>query len=196
MDAVEFLKKYHKLCDYRSCDDCPLLKRVDGFKTCLAGERNGYEERVVEIVEKWSKEQENKMTKAEAIELLSNDAFKLCMVQLRDPFFKECYEALNMAIEALQQEQSEDCISRADLQELFNVTTTSLMDKIDQKDIEHLVRACLMVTEMIQDAPSVVPKRGKWIEIDEYSECSCCGAESCGETPFCPYCGARMESDK
>ena len=104
MDAVEFLKKYHKLCDYRSCDDCPLLKRVDGFKTCLAGGRNGYEERVVEIVEKWSKEQENKMTKAEAIELLSNDAFKLCMVRLRDPLFEECYEALNMAIEALQQE--------------------------------------------------------------------------------------------
>lgn len=45
-------------------------------------------------------------------------------------------------------------------------------------------------------ATAGVPKRGKWIEIDEYSECSCCGAESCGETPFCPYCGARMESDE
>lgn len=91
------------------------------------------------------------MTREEAIELLR----ELSNFVATPP---ETDEALNMAIEALQQEPSEDCISRADLQELFNVTTTSLMDKIDQKDIEHLVRACFMVTEMIQDAPSVVPK--------------------------------------
>ena len=58
-------------------------------------------------------------------------------------------------------------------------------------------------TEAVEEALNVAiealeqePKRGKWIEIDEYSECSCCGAESCGATPFCPYCGARMESDE
>lgn len=44
------------------------------------------------------------MTKAEAIELLSNDAFKLCMLQLRDPLFEACYKALNMAIKALEQQ--------------------------------------------------------------------------------------------
>ena len=44
------------------------------------------------------------MTREEAIELLSNDAFKLCMVQLRDPLFEDCYEALCMAIDALEQE--------------------------------------------------------------------------------------------
>lgn len=99
MDAVKFLKKYHKLCDPRSCDDCPLLKRVDGFKTCLAGERNGYEERVVEIVEKWSKEQENKMTKAEAIELLVNATYSEEW-QGNEKLTK----AQHMAIEALQRE--------------------------------------------------------------------------------------------
>ena len=88
------------------------------------------------------------MTREEAIAQLNN---------VRDSISEE---AIDMAIEALEQEPCEDCISRADLQKLFNETTTSLMGKIDQKDIEHLVRACLMVTEMIQDAPSVVPKGG------------------------------------
>ena len=99
MDAVKFLKKYHKLCDPRSCDDCPLLKRVDGFKTCLAGERNGYEERVVEIVEKWSKEQENKMTRQEAIYQIKNLA-----VLSSEKDMASITEALEMAIEALEQE--------------------------------------------------------------------------------------------
>ena len=63
------------------------------------------------------------------------------------------------------------------------------------KALEHLLLPRIIIGQGEKE-PSVVPKRGKWIEIDEYSECSCCGAESCGETPFCPYCGARMESDE
>lgn len=102
MDAVKFLKKYHKLCDPRSCDDCPLLKRVDGFKTCLAGERNGYEERVVEIVEKWSKEQENKMTKEEAIAMIEDDKKRH-----HDELSGRYRAALTMAIEALEHDKKE-----------------------------------------------------------------------------------------
>lgn len=45
-------------------------------------------------------------------------------------------------------------IEREALQKLFNEVSTSLLCKKElAKDTEHMVRAFLMVTEMIQDAP-------------------------------------------
>lgn len=42
------------------------------------------------------------------------------------------------------------------LQNLFNEVSTSLLGKPDlAKDVEHMVRAFIMTTEMIQDAPTV-----------------------------------------
>lgn len=157
MDAVKFLKKYHKLCDPRSCDDCPLLKRVDGFKTCLAGERNGYEERVVEIVEKWSKEQENKMTKAEAIELLVNATYSEEW-QGNEKLTK----AQHMAIEALEREPSEDCISRQN-------TLDALYDKGSSMTAwgEVLAMKWSDIQKCIEQLPSAEQKHGKWIPVTE-----------------------------
>ena len=66
------------------------------------------------------------------------------------------------------------------------------IEALQQQRQEILPKHCI-VPSGDYVATAGVPKRGKWIEIDEYSECSCCGAESCGETPFCPYCGARMK---
>ena len=137
------------------------------------------------------------MTRERAVELLKEIQFCCDLENCRNAWdCEECVEAWEMAIKALEQEPSEDCISRADLQELFNVTTTSLMDKIDQKDIEHLVRACFMVTEIIQDAPSVVPKRGKWghyLKEGLKWKCSECGSRYTVPWSYCPNCGARME---
>lgn len=46
-------------------------------------------------------------------------------------------------------------IEREPLQKLFNEVSTSLLCKKELvKDTEHMVRAFLMVTEMIQDAPA------------------------------------------
>lgn len=42
------------------------------------------------------------------------------------------------------------------LQKLFNEVSTSLLCRRElAKDTEHMIRACIMVTEMIQDAPTV-----------------------------------------
>jgi hypothetical protein len=53
------------------------------------------------------------------------------------------------------------------LQQIFNEVSTSLMRKPAlTKDIEHMVRAFLMTTEMINDAPTIEVepvKHGTWI---------------------------------
>ena len=68
------------------------------------------------------------MTRQEAVELLSNDAFKLCIVQLRDPLYEACYEALEMAIEALEQEET-----------LQNLTEPNKSDLISRKDLINVI---------------------------------------------------------
>ena len=209
MDAVKFLKKYHKLCDPRSCDDCPLLKRVDGFKTCLAGERNGYEERVVEIVEKWSKEQENKMTKAEALELLRGDAFKVCAVDLCDNSCEDCYEALYMAIEALEQEPtaeySSDVISR---QAAIEAVHSYFKDKLDgwpteeteegyevycdMDKIDALLSDNKYLTKRIDAIPSADRPKGHWVDDDEQQILMKKFIEKGENWKVCNICGAGM----
>lgn len=48
---------------------------------------------------------------------------------------------------------------------------------------------------------------GEWVEriepltwceddVDVYYECSCCGTQSHGQSPYCPNCGAKMKGDK
>lgn len=47
-------------------------------------------------------------------------------------------------------------------------------------------------------------KHGRWIEkqqaisyceddVDVFYKCSVCGCQCCGESPYCPNCGAKME---
>lgn len=105
-------------------------------------------------------------------------------------------------------------IEREALQNLFNNVSTSLLSRGElAKDVEHMVRAFLMVTEMIQDAPAadVAPVRhGRWVhcryencsEQFEIVKCSCCGHEAYAMAfyvrggNYCPNCGARMDGAK
>ena len=108
-------------------------------------------------------------------------------------------------------------IDADDLHKLFGAVTTHLLSKPElSKDIEHMVRAFIMTTKMIEDAPTVdaVPVRhGKW----EYGEdesgydgyyCSKCfghvrwyrkaGEQSINfikKYNYCPNCGARMDAE-
>ena len=89
------------------------------------------------------------------------------------------------------------------LQKLFNEVSSSLLCRRDlAKDTEHMVRAFLMVTEMIQDAPTVdavpVVRSGRWIEEDGIQICSECGEEHEWEdyrAPYCDTCGAKMNKE-
>lgn len=54
----------------------------------------------------------------------------------------------------------------------------------------------------VVNAPTIEPKQGEWIEVDDYfirCKCSICGWEShkyeddVYGMPYCPNCGARME---
>lgn len=93
--------------------------------------------------------------------------------------------ALDMAINALEQEPSEDLISRQAVIEICN----------EEWDSDLLV-------ERIEQLPSVKqePKTGHWIPTYGNVKCSVCGSvkesRRVGKaTHYCDFCGARMESE-
>ena len=60
------------------------------------------------------------------------------------------------------------------------------------------------LAEFIASAPTINPDdlrpRGRWIPHDDEMfgmtcECSACHIETCGDTPYCPNCGAKMEGE-
>lgn len=38
-------------------------------------------------------------------------------------------------------------------------------------------------------------RHGRWIHTTGYDKCSLCGHYELGTTPYCPYCGARMNAE-
>lgn len=105
--------------------------------------------------------------------------------------------SLTMAIKALEQQPSEDCISR---QAVIDYAKDTCLDLYKYEDTE-------MFCDEIKAMPPVTPQRpkGKWIKVlehmDEFGsawhyECSECRARSYkGYKPlerYCPKCGAEM----
>lgn len=99
-------------------------------------------------------------------------------------------EAVYMAIRALKQESCDDAISRKDA--IDCVSAISMCDPIiAQTKLKRLPKVF------------VKPRTGHWVynsetDLANCSECGCkCAYDNLGriETPFCPNCGAKMESE-
>lgn len=64
MNAVEFLKTLHRMCD-RHCTNCEFGKRLCGFVTSCTVWRKTHPEEAVAIVEKWAAEHPVKTRQSE-----------------------------------------------------------------------------------------------------------------------------------
>ena len=97
-------------------------------------------------------------------------------------------DAYKMAIEALEQQPCEDCISRE-----------AVLDLCDSKDPEYKVR---YFKEDVECLPPVTPrpKTGRWTRVTDKAghlvwECDC-GWQQRFYTNFCPDCGIKMQEKK
>ena len=90
---------------------------------------------------------------------------------------------------ALEQESCDDCISRKEVIQIIN-------DFSYKNEHEET-----LINERIKNLPSIQPKpkTGHWInkyhEVFKYY-CDKCGTGSDLRTPYCPNCGAKMESEE
>ena len=101
----------------------------------------------------------------------------------------------DMAIKALEQQPSDDCVSRqavlAGINDWWGITATSGEPTL---------------CDYIRELPPVTPtrKKGKWIEEPNcWLRCSCCNSHhphmsiyAIRGSNYCPNCGAEMESEE
>lgn len=125
------------------------------------------------------------MTRKKAIDILQG--------AIKKPNTKDGYlgQAIDMAINALEQEPCEDAISR---QVVLDCLTANGLKKFD---------FILDARDKIKNLPSVKPqesKTGHWIRVTDKAghlvwECDKCGWQQRYNTNFCPDCGVKMEGE-
>ena len=108
--------------------------------------------------------------------------------------------AFNMAIKALEQEQSGDAISR-------QMAIVALDNKMSSLENVGMRIAMKIAKDIIHDLPPVNPQEPKtghweWLTEDKY-RCSNCNSETkvdeCLNEPmyeFCPFCGCPMVGEE
>lgn len=128
------------------------------------------------------------MTNEEAIDCNNNlkEYMKITDKTSEYKFLQENYEALDIANKALEQQPSDDCISRAQ-------ALHACCDEWN-KDYKAIMKS-------IRQLPSVTPQQkiGKWIADYRIWKCSNCDASfdtwrhEIVYNKYCPNCGAKME---
>ena len=100
------------------------------------------------------------MTREEAINVLYG--IKADNLNLADAYTKDKYDALTSAINALEQEPCDDCISRQAAQDYI----AKYLSQFLYNDVREAVET---IDEYIGELPSVTPKpkTGKWIPVSE-----------------------------
>lgn len=115
--------------------------------------------------------------------------------QIENVFMRRDFEAKELAIQALEQQPCEDCISRQAVIDAINFEDEWLFDaKSHNADTKIAFSA---IKSKISELPSVTPQRpkGKWIKI-EYDvctfiyKCSKCGMRVVNPYKYCPNCGS------
>lgn len=130
------------------------------------------------------------MTNERAVEILNLD------LDILGQYGDETAEAYKMAIQALEQQPSEDCISREEVQDLISRWLSDYL-------LDETREALETINYKVGDMPPVKPKRpkGKWMECggDEpwlkgYC-CSLCNFTTTQKYDYCT-CGAEMEVEE
>lgn len=152
------------------------------------------------------------MTRKEAIKILNKYDLNFCDIDGNPIPPQDLAEAFDMAIEALEQEPSEDCISRQDVVTEIHKYFVEEIDKTptgidedgdevytDMPTVNSLLACNKELSKRIKALSSAEPKRGKWLDYLEEGlkwECSECGSKFTTPWHYCPNCGARMELKK
>jgi hypothetical protein len=116
-----------------------------------------------------------------------------------DEAYKDIIEALDMAIEALEQQPCDDAISREAVDKYIIKLMSGYLYEEERERLEEF-------SAYIWELPSVTPTRpkGRWLEQQDihkhhygWSFCSECGAflMSSDGANYCSCCGSKMEVD-
>ena len=103
----------------------------------------------------------------------------------------EYQEAKARAIQALEQQPSEDCISREEVQDLISRWLSDYL-------LDETREALETINYKVGDMPPVTPneKVGKWIVISceptDIFKCSECGMRVINPYRYCHSCGTKM----
>lgn len=104
---------------------------------------------------------------------------------------KDC---VRLAINALEQEPCEDCISRQAVLDLPRIKTHNVWGNVIYESVD---------VENVRQLPSVTPqpKMGHWVKVIEenghaFYLCSVCKEGTDENYDYCPFCGCKMQEVK